>query len=423
VSHGYAVLDLETTGLFPGGRDRVIEIAVLGLGEGGVERDSYSTLVNPERDLGLTRIHGLTGSDVLGAPTFREVAGEVLRRLRNRIVVGHNIAFDLRFLQSEFSRMACLIPPLPSICTMHLVRRLDLGVPDHRLPSCCAALGIAHEGAHSALGDALAAAAVFREVRRRRPSAIPAVFLGWTGFAEENWPEIEVHSGPLARGDARHKADREKSLIGDLVTRLPLVGESFEEASYQDLLERVLEDRRVTREEASALEGLAHACGLGQDSVKRIHAAYLEGAVDLAYADGVVTERERRELDEFAVLLGLETRVVEALIRDRSGQTSVPVSPDAVTSGSKRDDLTGRTVCFTGEFQCTLGGNPISRDMAQALATNAGLMVARSVTKRLDLLVVADPDSLSSKTRKAREYGTRIVVESVFWRSIGALVD
>ena len=70
-----------------------------------------------------------------------------------------------------------------------------------------------------------------------------------------------------------------------------------------------------------------------------------------------------------------------------------------------------------------LGGEPITRAQAEQLAAAAGLVVAPRVTKALDLLVVADPDSLSSKARKAREYGTRIMAEAVFWQAIGAPVE
>ena len=50
-------------------------------------------------------------------------------------------------------------------------------------------------------------------------------------------------------------------------------------------------------------------------------------------------------------------------------------------------------------------------------------MVQASVTKKLDLLIVADPDTQSTKARKARQYGIRIVHEPVFWRTLGVAID
>jgi DNA polymerase III subunit epsilon len=68
-------------------------------------------------------------------------------------------------------------------------------------------------------------------------------------------------------------------------------------------------------------------------------------------------------------------------------------------------------------------GVPITRERAKQLAGDAGLVVCPSVTKKLDILVVADPDSLSAKARRARTYGTRIIAEPAFWRVLGVDVD
>src|SRR5690606_4008626 len=78
------------------------------------------------------------------------------------------------------------------------------------------------------------------------------------------------------------------------------------------------------------------------------------------------------------------------------------------------EDMRGKTVCFTGELQARIDGEPVTRAVAQQLAAQAGLVVANSVTKKLDLLVVADPNTQSSKAKKARQYGTRIVAEAAF---------
>lgn len=61
--------------------------------------------------------------------------------------------------------------------------------------------------------------------------------------------------------------------------------------------------------------------------------------------------------------------------------------------------------------------------MAAGLATGAGLLVAESVTKKLGVPVVADPQSQSGKAKKARQYGVRILHEPVFWKMIGVDVE
>lgn len=68
----------------------------------------------------------------------------------------------------------------------------------------------------------------------------------------------------------------------------------------------------------------------------------------------------------------------------------------------------------------TFDGRPITRDDAHRLAADAGLTVKANVSKGLDVLVVADPDTQSGKATKARQLGTRVMAEPVFWQAIGA---
>ena len=99
----FAVGDLETTDIYPGGRDRVIEIAVVRTSPRFEIEDEWTTLVNPRRDIGRTDIHGIGAGDVAHAPLREEIAGDVGMRLRDAVVVGPHLRFDLGFLASEFT--------------------------------------------------------------------------------------------------------------------------------------------------------------------------------------------------------------------------------------------------------------------------------------------------------------------------------
>jgi DNA polymerase-3 subunit epsilon len=83
------------------------------------------------------------------------------------------------------------------------------------------------------------------------------------------------------------------------------------------------------------------------------------------------------------------------------------------------ESLRGLDVCFSGTLQTRFQGQLISRDQAHALARAVGLVVHERGTQSLDVLVVADPESLSGKAEKARSYGIRIMAETVFWQAIG----
>src|SRR5215212_8728490 len=100
-----AVFDLETTGLFPGRHDRIVEIAVVRMTDSGDVIEEFASLVNPERDIGPSTIHGLESLDITEAPTFADLAGDICERFDGTIVLaGHNVRFDQKFLKSEFDR-------------------------------------------------------------------------------------------------------------------------------------------------------------------------------------------------------------------------------------------------------------------------------------------------------------------------------
>jgi DNA polymerase-3 subunit epsilon len=91
----WAVVDVESTGLYWKHVERVVEIAAVRLDENGHQVDSWSTLLNPDRDLGPAHFHGITARDARGSPTFDQVADELMWFLGGHVPVGHNIRFDL----------------------------------------------------------------------------------------------------------------------------------------------------------------------------------------------------------------------------------------------------------------------------------------------------------------------------------------
>ena len=188
------------------------------------------------------------------------------------------------------------------------------------------------------------------------------------------------------------------------------------QAEYLALLDRALEDRRIVAQEAEALVAAATSWGLSKADVKAAHRGYLSNLVLEARADGVVTSAERADLEAVAQMLGFETTAVETLLTE-------PVHALPTTMPHSGESLAGKSVCFTGTLGGRIGGVIVTREVAEELARKAGMEVHPRVTKRLDLLVVADPNTMSSKARKAHDYGTRIMAEVAFWRAIAAPVE
>jgi DNA polymerase-3 subunit epsilon len=187
------------------------------------------------------------------------------------------------------------------------------------------------------------------------------------------------------------------------------------------MLDRILEDRRVTEEEGDLLASYATDLGLLREQVLEANVRYLRDLVNVALSDGVFSELETTDLQTVRRLLGISEKHfgrICATLANNFRSERISTKLEQVLS-----PLTGKTVCFTGEMRGTINGQLIDRALAQQIAEQNGMIVAKNVTKKLDFLVVADPDSMSTKARKARQYGIRIVAEPVFWRTLGVATE
>ncbi|MGW1893104.1 DEDDh family exonuclease [Streptomyces sp. NPDC002004] len=157
---GYAVVDVETTGLARD--DRIVSAAVYRLDARGEVEDHWYTLVNPERDPGPVWIHGLTSDVLEGAPLFGDIAEEFAGRLDGRVLVAHNAVFDWSMIAREYARAKRTAPVRQRLCTIALSKELGLPLPNHKLESLAAHFGVVQQRAHHALDDARVLAEAFR---------------------------------------------------------------------------------------------------------------------------------------------------------------------------------------------------------------------------------------------------------------------
>jgi len=158
-----AVLDLETTGLDVR-RDRVVQIgAIAMLGARILEAPRIEQLVNPGMPMPAVaeRIHGIGDAALADAPDFAAVYPALHEMLAGRVVVGHNIAFDLAVLRHEAARAGLAWHDPPALDVAMLVGALDPALPDLGLETIAADLDVQIERRHSALSDSLTAAQVF----------------------------------------------------------------------------------------------------------------------------------------------------------------------------------------------------------------------------------------------------------------------
>jgi len=202
--HGYAVVDVETTGLARD--DRIISAAVYRLDARGEVEDHWYTMVNPERDPGPVWIHGLTSEMLEGAPLFSDIAEEFATRLEGRVLVAHNAVFDWQMIAREYARARIEAPVRQRLCTIALSKELGLPLPNHKLESLAAHFGVVQQRAHHALDDARVLAEAFRPSLRAaaaggvrlpllecRPltewndSPVPRQTGGYGGYRQTSW--------------------------------------------------------------------------------------------------------------------------------------------------------------------------------------------------------------------------------------------
>ncbi|PRY52227.1 DNA polymerase-3 subunit epsilon [Knoellia remsis] len=410
---GYTVVDVETTGLSPDRGDRVVEIGVVYVSDRGEVQDRWSTLVNPQRDVGPTRIHGISASDVTNAPTFAELAPYILRAVAGRTTVAHNANFDLRFLAAEMVRSGVPLRDLPlsGVCTMQWSTAY-LNAPSRRLVDCCRAGGIALTEAHSAAADALATAQLLGHYLKTSDYQPPWVDTlattrgyGWPTFSG-TYPELRM----TRRTEVR--AVRQDEWLDRIVSRMPRAADARVD-SYLATLEMAMLDGFLAEHEKSELVGVATEAGLTRGQVLDLHADYLRAMAEVALEDHIVTAEERADLERVAFMLGLRSTDVEAALR-----ASLDAGQGRHTSGDAIESTgialePGDRVVFTGDMVR-------ERDEWEARARQVGLDPG-GVTKKTKVVVAADPNSLSGKANKARTYGIPIITEAAFERLLAEL--
>jgi DNA polymerase III subunit epsilon len=373
----FVVVDVETTGLYDS--DRVVEVAAVTLSSQGIVLDEWDTLVNPERDVGATAIHGVTASMVSAAPRFEEIASALAARLHGAVLVAHNLPFDSRMLLNEYRRLGAAADLGKGICT--------LSASGQRLPDACARFGIPLERHHRALTDARATAELLIALR---------LFGGDLG---------PVHIAPLETTACPRNLRRDVVVATEV--EIPYVakatmaahhrGQTGASLIYLDMLDWALADLEIDANEHSKLLVLASDLGLNPQEVVEAHERYLDEMVAAAARDHRVTDDELTILCRVASTLGIDTGVVEErVLQWRQAREVIRLEP-------------GMRVCFTGAA-ISADGSELPRATLSAIAEEIGLCVVDSVTKkRCDLLVAADISSQSGKAGKARRFGIPII--------------
>ncbi|WP_341954064.1 DNA polymerase III subunit epsilon [Salinibacterium sp. TMP30] len=314
----------------------------------------------------------------------------------------------MKFLVAELERTSpWFASDFVSVCTMQLARDYLPGA-GRALADCCAALDIQLDGAHRASADAFATAQLL------------AAYLH-SGDEHEPW---QVHldlalqySWPAAGAERRewmprppHSEFTAASFLQRITEKMPEYVGSTECLDYLALLDRCLLDRHFSVHESRELVALAEDLGISRTTCESLHVEYFAQLVNTAWDDGILTDDETVDLVRVGDLLDLPTSTISAALESAAVGISTSKSGSVI---EKNDPALSRGFALSPGDLIVLTGE-MSRprsEIAEALV-GFGYIPWDSVTKRVRLLVAADPDSLSGKARKARDYGIPVVDEA-----------
>jgi DNA polymerase-3 subunit alpha (Gram-positive type) len=164
----FVVVDVETTGAkMP--PSRVMEIGAYRVSQGRIVAE-FQTLVNPQMAIPpfISNLTGITDEMVMDAPVFAEVAADWLDFAGEAVLVGHDSAFDVRFLNHEIARVFPGSRMINThLCTVRMARRVLPGLLNYRLHTIAEHFAIQLTNHHRAAEDARATAEIFIRILER----------------------------------------------------------------------------------------------------------------------------------------------------------------------------------------------------------------------------------------------------------------
>lgn len=418
----FSVIAIETTG--DSSEDRICEVAVANIEDLQI-KETFATLIDPDRDLGDVARHGLQPEDIYGAPVFNDVAGDIIKRIKHTVLVAHNAPLITKLLEREFAFADIPIPRQPHVCSRRLAAEI-LKTPETNLEldQICRLMGVEKLHIYSARSDVLMTAEILlSSIRRLRPSEVSALPGFWSPASFQfRWPHVPT----TARTKGRPKIISKPTAAGTVhalfrqAERLPDSAPSSSKiAPYIEILDQALRDRTIQSGEVQELACEAGSLGLSEAEIDQAHHEYFRNLLRLATQDGVLTEFEKKDLNEVRQILGISLTQFQLMVDEILSHSST----ETLASKLPLIDVAGKSVCFTGSLEGQVDGQATSTLRAEELAEERGMRIEKFVTDKLDYLVCGNEKSDQEKVRTARELGIEVIAEPVFWRMLGAQTE
>lgn len=165
-AESYVALDIETTGLNPA-QEQILELAAARM-ENGKVVERFSQLVNPGVKIPsfITGLTGIRDDMVAGAPKITDALPAFLEFIGGSLLLGHNTAFDLRFIR--YNSMVVLKHRVMNqyMDTLRISRLLFPDLPNHKLTTLINAFHVGETVEHRALSDAIQTAWCYEYMKK-----------------------------------------------------------------------------------------------------------------------------------------------------------------------------------------------------------------------------------------------------------------
>lgn len=288
----FAIVDVETTGLRPGW-DRVTEVAVIHMRGANVAGASlaFDSLVHPGEQVRLLPddggVSGITPALLQNAPHLEDVAEGLLDALRGRVVVGHNVAFDKRFLRAELARVGVDFAP-PTLCTLALLPAAGL-MPRLSLDELRTMLPLPRAPVHAAAVDAHAtawlASTALTALQQQGARTLGDV-------ARRTGRAVSLDGAPSSSQRTTHGMPRSRlvptATVGHVVP------------SYAHALRDAIADFHLDDQEVARLRAIQHAAPIAPARLRALHAGAFAWALHVACDDADLSDTEAAGLSALA---------------------------------------------------------------------------------------------------------------------------
>jgi DNA polymerase III subunit epsilon len=220
------VFDTETTGLNPGGGDRMVEIGCVEIYNRVETGRHFHAYFNPDRAMpsDAEAVHGLSSIFLSDKPRFSETAHELLDFIADSPLVAHNASFDFGFLNFELELCG-----LPAVCMSRMVDTLQIARTrhpgaKHSLDALCMRFGVdrSHRVKHGALLDAQLLAQVYVELTGGRQIGLGLVADAGSIAVQASAHPVTIREPRPARPHfaAEEELARHRAFIAQLVNPL-----------------------------------------------------------------------------------------------------------------------------------------------------------------------------------------------------------